>query len=689
MDYKNLDINNIKHDIAEVLLRDLAHQISQHNHDYYTLDDPTVTDAEYDFLVQLYNKLSAKFPEYTSTKIMDSVGGEILEGFKKVTHSKPMLSLGNAFTEEDVRDFYDKVQNFLLSTHVPQVCCELKIDGISFSARYERGALVVSSTRGNGLIGEDITENVRTIKNFPHHINGAPEVLEVRGEIYIEKPDFESLNRHQASDGQKIFANPRNAAAGSLRQLDPSITATRPLKYFVYSIGECSATFATAQSELLDKLEDIGFAVNKHRKLADASDDALKFYSQMTKIRDTLPYEIDGVVYKIDDFKLQERLGYIAKSPRFALAHKFPSIIARTQLLGITIQVGRTGALTPVAELAPVSIGGVSVSRASLHNHLEIHRKDIRVGDYVLLERAGDVIPYVKEVDLVNRPPHVKQFIFPNQCPSCGAHVFVDMDEAIIRCDNGLVCPAQLLERLAHFVSLHAMDIDGLGKKQIQFLMDNGFIKEVDDIFNITDAEYDRLSLMPGWGAKSASNLRANILKSKDVSLERFIYALGIRHIGSMNAKILGNIFVSAANFLDGVKSGFNNALEALDNIDGIGPKIIESLTHFASIQHNVRIVENLIRIVNVQDYNMHIVSTSSIQDKIIVFTGALSTLSRAEAKAQAERLGAKVASQVSGNTDILVAGEDAGGKLKKAAEYGTKIINEEEWIKIVEENAG
>ncbi|MES2214413.1 MAG: NAD-dependent DNA ligase LigA [Pseudomonadota bacterium] len=661
-------------------LAELADEIRRHNHAYYALDNPAISDSEYDALFKEYTKLEGQHPHLAPKDSPSKmVGSRGASKFAKVTHSKPMLSLANAFSEEEFNDFLDRNKNFLRIPDIPEIFCELKIDGLSFSARYENGELIVASTRGDGYIGEDITENIKTISSLPKSLVNAPKILEVRGEIYIEKDDFLDLNSRQEASGLKIFANPRNAAAGSLRQLDPSITATRPLKYFVYAIGEVSEEFATSQEELLFKLTALGFSVNSLNKNARNSEECLEYYKKMQMMRDSLPYEVDGVVYKINDFSLQERLGYVARSPRFALAHKFAAEIARTKLHAITIQVGRTGALTPVAELGSVEVGGVTVSRASLHNHMEIARKDICIGDYVYIQRAGDVIPQITSVDLSARSNDAKPFVFPSNCPSCSSHLHIDLEEAILRCDNIMKCPAQKYERLAHFVSLSGMNIDGLGKKQIAFLLDNHFISEAIDIFT---ADLTPLATMPGWGEKSMQNLKENIEKAKTVALDKFIYALGIRHIGETNAKLLARTFGNAENFVKIMKSRSSREIEIdnlLGSIDGMGIKTSEAVAGFCDIEENIKILSELVGILNIQDYKETRVQ-SPISGMTVVFTGTLESMSRAEAKTQAERLGAKVASQISASTDILVAGSSSGSKLKKAGELGIKIMTEEEW---------
>lgn len=664
----------------------LAEEIKKHSYAYHTLDTPIISDAEYDQLVRDYKEFEKKYPKLApKNPITNAVGSSVAHGFRKITHSKPMLSLANGFSDSDIIDFTDRIKDFLRIDKAPPLFCELKIDGLSFSARFENGYLVQAATRGDGTTGEDITENIKTIKTLPQYLDNIPKIFEIRGEIYIDTKDFKQLNDIQGLEGKKIFANPRNAAAGSLRQLDASITALRPLKYFVYGIGEVSEEFASSQQELLAKLFALGFCVNSINRLASTSEEATAFYNEIRQKRETLPYEIDGVVYKVNDFALQERLGYLANAPRFALAHKFPAMQERTRIKDITIQVGRTGALTPVAELDPVAVGGVIVSRATLHNHQEIERKDIRIGDYVFLQRAGDVIPQVIRVDLSARDEGLKKFIFPTICPSCASHVHIELEEAIIRCYN-TECPAQKQEKIEHFISTSAMNIDGLGKKQIQFLLENNYIQDAVDLYRMREEDFGQIATKPGFGVKSMSNLRISLEKAKSVTLERFIYALGIRHIGEVTAKLLASFFLNDKNFYQGLVStaaGDRSICETINNIDGIGDKTIDSLIAFCEIDNNLKLVHDLMTILNIGEYQSNKANTL-LSGKAIVFTGTLNSLSRAEAKYQAERMGAKVTSQISKSTDLLVAGADAGSKLKKAGEFGVKVISEEEWIKIV-----
>ncbi len=698
-----VNIQDISEEQAKELLQQLATEIERYNKAYYQDNQPLVSDAQYDQLFAINLALEKKFPHLILPNSPSlKVGSSAVEKFAKVQHSVPMLSLANAFDASDVEDFIERVQSFLRIDYFPEIFCEPKIDGLSFSAVYKNGILKTAATRGDGSVGEDITANIKTIKNFQHIIkipnSVVPETLEVRGEIYIDKADFLELNNRQQKEGKPLFANPRNAAAGSLRQLDAAITRQRPLKYFVYAIGEASENIASTQEELLNKIKELGFVVNPIGQLARSMQDILDFYERLKTDRDSLAYEIDGVVYKINDFALQNRLGFVARSPRFAIAHKFPAIIGQTRLNAITIQVGRTGALTPVAELEPISIGGVIVSRATLHNYQEIIRKDIRVGDYVYLQRAGDVIPQVTSVDLNKRPKDSCKFEFVQHCPSCDSLLHYDQEEIVIRCDNGLNCPAQNYGRICHFVSKDAMDIDGLGKKQAQFLIEHKFISNPVDIFLLADTSIDgnaekleKLAKMPGWGAKSVENLLASINKAKTVSLSRFIYALGIRHIGQSNAALLAKEFKNCGNFIDAMEvlackspDTSKEIYQKLNDLDGLGDKILNDVVDFFDIAENVALIRKLMAILTINDFIDNTTQTA-LTGKIIVFTGSLETLSRAEAKASAERLGAKVTSSVSASTDLVVAGSDAGSKLKKALELGVKVIDEAEWNRLAQ----
>ncbi|WP_341762085.1 NAD-dependent DNA ligase LigA [Candidatus Tisiphia endosymbiont of Thecophora atra] len=679
---------------VENLLKQLASEIEKYNKAYHQEDTPLISDAEYDQLFNLNLELEKKFPHLVrANSPTKQIGSLAAEKFSKVKHINPMFSLSNAFDNEDVSEFINRIKNFLRLDSFQPIFCEPKIDGLSFSATYKNGILTTAATRGDGFIGEDITENIKTIKNFPHSIVSSPEILEVRGEVYINKNDFLLLNQVQELYGKDKFANPRNAAAGSLRQIDPNITASRPLQYFVYAVGNSSSKIADSQDALLHKLKELGFIVNNIGKLAYSEDDLKSFYEYLNSSRDQLPYEIDGVVYKLNDFALQQRMGFIARSPRFAIAHKFPAIVGQTKLINITLQVGRTGVLTPVAELEPLSIGGVRVSRATLHNYQEIIRKDIRINDYVFLQRAGDVIPQITAVDFTRRSSESQKIDMPKLCPSCGSHLHYNQETIIIRCDNGLNCPAQNYERICHFSSKNALDIDGLGKKQIEFLLKESLIKNPVDIFylqNNNEKSLVKLENMIGWGRRSVENLFANIDKAKNVSLNRFIYSLGIRHIGEQNAKLLAREFQNYGNFIEAMESllkGDQPMYQRLNDLEGIGDKILVDIIDFFDIKENLQIIHQLSKILEIQDYSGQTTKTA-LTGKVVVFTGSLLTLSRAEAKSQAEKLGAKVSSSVSSATALVVAGSDAGSKLRKAKELGIKIIDEDEWLELVYTNS-
>lgn len=673
----------------------LAKEIAYHNALYYQHDAPEISDADYDALVKRNNAIEARFPDLVRPDSPShQVGAAPLEKFGKVTHSLPMLSLANAFTPEDIDDFLERISRFLGldADEVITIFCEPKIDGLSFSARYEKGKFVKGATRGDGITGEDITLNLQTLIGFPKTLHGKkiPDVLEVRGEVYMSHKDFQALNAAQEKSGGKIFANPRNAAAGSLRQLDSSITAKRHLRYFAYAAGEVSEALGDTHSEMLAQLEAFGFVVNPRNYLAQSKADILSFYEKLYSSRPTLEYDIDGAVYKIDRLDWQERLGAVSKSPRWAIAHKFPAEQAKTVLENIIVQVGRTGVLTPVAQLKPVNVGGVIVSRATLHNQDEIDRKDIRAGDTVIIQRAGDVIPQVVAVDKSLRPAHTKHFVLPDHCPACGSRAVREEDEAALRCTGGLVCPAQAVERLKHFASRNAFDIEGLGDKQIAAFWEDELLKDPADIFLLE--ERDAKSLTPlrnreGWGKKSAENLFKAINDRRTISLDRFIYALGIRYIGHTTAGLLARNYHSYENWKNAmlkVCDTESQERQELLNIDGIGMKAVEMLTEFFSEPHNLNVLqelETLLTITEVKAAAKH----SVLSGKTIVLTGTLERMTRSEAKSRAEALGAKVAGSVSKNTDFVVAGADAGSKLSKARELGVQVMDEDAWIALLQ----
>ena len=681
--YINKDPQELKENEALIELKRLADLIKYHNQQYYDKNDPKISDAEYDKLFQRHLKIEQLFTHLSNkkspTQIIDSVNSK----FAKITHSKPMLSLANAFLEQDVEDFIEKMQRFLGDYSFPPLCCETKIDGLSFSARFEDGILVNAATRGDGYSGEDITANIIKVFNFPSNIE-FKGILEVRGEVYMTHEDFYSLNQRQKEAGLAEFANPRNAAAGSLRQLDSNITAERKLRYFTYAIGISDKEFLS-QIDLLQNLENLGFQINKHHRLCNNLAQIMEFYRDLEQIRSSLEYDIDGLVYKVNDLKLQERLGFVGRNPRWAIAHKFPAEQATTRLLAINVQVGRTGALTPVAELEPINIGGVLVSRASLHNIDEIERKDIRVGDMVTIQRAGDVIPQVVEVRFDLRSASLSKFEFPQNCPSCGSIVIKEEEEAVIRCPRGLSCKVQLLEHMCHFVSKEAFDIEGLGERQLAFFIENKYISNVADIFNLGDFA-EEIKSTDGFGERSVSNLLLSIKKANVISLARFIYSLGIRSVGVVTAKLLAKNYLNFANWFNQmllVKDREEASQINLNNIDGIGNKTIFMIEEFFGDQENCNIILALSSLINIEDY-VEVESSSEFAGKTIIFTGSLEKMSRNEAKAQAEKLGMKVLSSISKNTDFVIAGSEAGSKLTKAKDLGLNIINEQEWLEML-----
>lgn len=671
-------------------IADLTAQVNEHDRRYHQEDAPTISDAAYDKLRARLEALEAAYPELVhADSPTRKVGAAPARGFRKVKHRIPMLSLSNAFSEEDIADFLGRVRRFLGlgDADTVEYVCEPKIDGLSFSALYEQGRFMRGATRGDGTEGEDITENLRHV--LPESLKGSnwPDMLEIRGEVYMRKKDFAALNASQEAAGKPIFANPRNAAAGSLRQLDASITASRKLSYFAYGWGELSKPVSDAQWDVLKRMAEWGLVVNFTR-MTKAQDVAsiMTYYNQLQTERANLEYDIDGVVYKVNRLDYQQRLGFVARAPRWAVAHKFPAEQAITTLEAIEIQVGRTGALTPVAHLTPVTVGGVVVSRATLHNEDEIVRKDIRVGDTVTIQRAGDVIPQVVSA---TRKADAQKFIFPSQCPICHSDAVREEGEAVRRCTGGLMCDAQIVERLRHFVSRDAFDIEGLGEKQIIAFWQDGLVREPADIFTLP--ERDRGSLTPlrnkeGWGSKSASNLFEAIEKARTVPLARFIYALGIRHVGQTTAKLLARTYQTFDAWYAAMKAIANddeNAYEDLKHIDGIGDAVGMALKHFFAEEHNRKVLADLLPHLTILDAEA-VASESPVVGKTVVFTGTLARLTRDEAKARAEALGAKVAGSVSKKTDYVVVGADAGSKAKKAAELGVTTLTEAEWLELI-----
>lgn len=686
------DIRNITEDEAKKQLEYLAKEIEKADIAYYQNDAPYLDDAAYDKLCRLNDALEAKFPALIRNDSPSKrVGAMVKSEFKKVELSVPMLSLADIFSEEELKDFIMSIKRFLNSSDDIIFTSEPKMDGLSFSALYVNGIFTRGSTRGDGKIGEDITENLKAIRGFPLFLNKeAPEVFEVRGEVFMSKADFLALNQKNEEEHKKTFANPRNAAAGSLRQLDTRITKERRLSFLVYTWGEVSEIRWKSQVEFLEYVKELGFPVNPYNKVCRNEQELLDSFETLMENRADLPYDIDGIVYKVNDLELQKRLGFLTRTPRWAIAHKFPAEQAITRLNNIRVQVGRTGALTPVADLEPVNVGGVLVSHATLHNEDEIKRKDIRIGDMVIIQRAGDVIPQVVSVLTEKRSTELPEFQFPTVCPECGAHAIREEDEAVRRCTGGLSCPAQAVERLKHFVSREAFNIEGLGDKVIDEFYKEGIIKTPYDIFTLEErnkpadlfsaSQSLNLENREGWGKKSVSKLFDAINKSKSISLQKFIYALGIRQVGTATAYLIAKHYHTFTAFMSAM---VQQDLQLLVSIDGIGPAMAKDIVEFFKEEHNLAVINDLLSVISIEEFEGITNTTSEIFGKTIVFTGTLTTLTRSEAKSKALAFGAKVAGSVSTNTDYVIAGENAGSKLKKAQELGVKVITEEEFNRI------
>jgi len=673
----------------------LAAEIAHHDQLYYAKDAPEIGDAEYDRLRQRNQAIEARFPELIrSDSPSRRVGAAPAAGFSKVTHRVPMLSLENAFAAEDVRDFFAGVRNFFrrpedvarVAEDAIEVMAEPKIDGLSAALRYENGRLVLGATRGDGVTGEDITANIRTLETVPERLHGRgwPETIEIRGEVYMERAAFMAFNAERAAAGEQVFANPRNFAAGSLRQLDPTVTASRPLKFFAYAWGETSDPFARTQSEALARFNDWGFSVNPHSKLCRGVDELIAYHDDLEGRRAELPYDIDGVVYKINDLELQNRLGMRSRAPRWALAHKFAAEQAQTVMRDIMITVGRQGTLTPTAVLEPVTVGGVVVQRATLHNEDEIQRKDARIGDTVIVQRAGDVIPQIVGVVLERRPKEATAYDFPDHCPVCGSLAVREPGMAARRCTGGLICAAQAVERLKHFVSRDNFDIEGLGEKHISAFWQDGLIRQPGDIFRLNA---DEIAKREGWGEVSANKLIAAIDERRRIALDRFINALGIPQVGQATARLLARHYRSFAAWrhdMEAAQDPESPARAHLLDVHGIGEDMAADIVGFFAEPHNRDVLDDLERELTVLDYAATAqASQSLLAGKTIVFTGGLEAMSRSEAKARAEALGANVASSVSSKTDYVVIGADAGSKAAKAAALGVKTLDEAQWLEL------
>ena len=698
-------LQELSEEEAKAELARLADLLGRANAAYHTQDAPDLSDAEYDRLKRRNQAIEERFPGLKrADSPSDKVGAAPAEGFGKVRHDVAMLSLGNAFEDEDVVDFDARIRKYLgLPSGTPLAfTAEPKIDGLSLSLRYENGDLVQAATRGDGAVGENVTANARTIDTIPTRIKGAPALLEVRGEVYMRHDDFDALNARQTANGGKTFANPRNAAAGSLRQLDAEITRARPLAFFAYAWGALSAPLAETQFQAIERLKAFGFDTNPLTTLCDGPQEMIAHYRKIEEQRATLGYDIDGVVYKVNDLALQDRLGFRSTTPRWAIAHKFPAELAWTRLEDITIQVGRTGALSPVARLHPVTVGGVVVSNATLHNEDYIkgldskgarirEGKDIRVGDWVQVYRAGDVIPKIADVDLGKRPEDARAYVYPTTCPECGSDAIREEGDAVRRCTGGLICPAQAVEKLKHFVSRAAFDIDGLGAKQVEQFYADGWIAEPADIFTLKTrygSGMQQLKNREGWGEKSADKLFQAIEDKRKIPLSRLIFALGIRHVGEAASNLIAQHYGSWTAFeaaMGHAKSGDGPAWDDLIGVDGVGQVMAQSLVSTFAQEAERASIDRLVAELSVQDVARPDTEGSPVAGKTVVFTGTLEKMTRAEAKARAERLGAKVSGSVSAKTDILVAGPGAGSKAKKAADLGIQTLDEDGWLALID----
>ena len=699
-------VEDLSDKMAKDELTHLAELLDKANNAYHGIDSPIMTDAEFDFLKKRNLEIELKFPQYKKPDSpTEKIGYLPSETFSKIKHSKKMFSLANGFENNDLYDFDDQVRRFLnFRVSEPlEYTVEPKIDGLSLSLRYEKGELVFAATRGDGTTGENVTENAFMISDIPKTLPTKTDVLEVRGEVYMEHKDFENLNTYHDSLGKKVFANPRNAAAGSLRQLDATVTAERPLKFLAYAWGELTEPLDATQFGAIKKLKNLGFKTSSHTKLCKSIDEALSHYEELSKIRSELGYDIDGIVYKVDSLDLQSRLGYRSTTPRWAIAHKFPAEYSWTQLLAIDIQVGRTGALSPVARLKPVTVGGVVISNATLHNQDYIAGRDnsgkkirsgndIRLNDWVEVYRAGDVIPKISNVDLTKRLKDSKAYQFPSVCPECGAEVVRDDGDAVIRCIDDLNCPAQAIEKLKHFVSRKAFDIEGLGGKQIEFFFADEalLIKEPADIFTLEPRDRNNLTKLKdrhGFGRKSATNLFDAIEKKKTIEFSRLLFSLGIRHVGENVSKLLARHFLTWSKFIHIISLAQNSDSQEyfdLGAIDGIGTTVVSSLLSAFKPGKGRDRIEKLADQLNILDEILPDSNDNFLSGKTLVFTGTLEQMSRSEAKSLAENLGAKVSGSVSAKTDIVIAGPGAGSKIKKAEELGVETLDETEWLSLI-----
>ncbi|MBP9752545.1 MAG: NAD-dependent DNA ligase LigA [Proteobacteria bacterium] len=687
-----IPINELTITEAKLELERLATLIAHHDFLYFTKANPQIPDSEYDHLRIRNEAIEKRFPDL---KRLDSpsyrIGAELLPEFQKVRHRTPMLSLDNAFSFEDVLNFFNRVNRFLKNdlNLFLELTCEPKIDGLSASLHYQDGQFILGTTRGDGFEGENVTANLRTIFDIPLSVKAEdfPKNIEIRGEVYMVKSDFDALNKKRLQNDETPFANPRNAAAGSLRQLDPKITKERKLHFFAYSADALSGFSPNSQDDILKTLNSWGFSINPLYKVIKTMQDLEAFYTSILKERDTLDYEIDGVVYKINDLVLQNRLGTVGRVPRHSIAHKFKSEQAKTRVKDIIVQVGRTGVITPVAILEPVSVGGVTVSRCTLHNEQEIARKDVRIGDYVIVQRAGDVIPQIVTVIEEEREANTWGYVFPTECPCCQTPLVQEEDQVAKRCPNGYVCEDQAIQRLSHFISRDAFNIEGLGEKHIKTFYEKKMIQTPVDLFNlIEETTRAKIEKMPGWGVKAMSNLYEAILKAKTITFDRFIFALGIPQVGQTTARQLAAFYKNPDSFFKSaldLKSHNLESYKALISQDGIGESIVSDIFHFMEDPKNQEIYQELLKVLTIKPFEIKI-KEGQFSGKTLIFTGSLEKMSRSEAKSIAERLGGKVASSISKKVDLVIVGNDAGSKLREAQSLGIQVIDEKAWLSLI-----